>query len=126
MKEKTFWIFNGIALAAMYSVPQFPLLAVLVLGVCITLCAISFVRDRDEPGNPAFGLLGSFLVFLSIYSMLIYPNVVLGKVPNLLLDVSMWLGCGLWAFWIYKVSWRKREATLKQSTTLNDTNTDND
>lgn len=120
MKEKTFWIFNAVALTAMYYVPHFPIIAALVLAACIALCAISFLRSRGEPGNPAYGLLGSFLLFSSVYGLLAYPSVVLNDVLYLFLEGSIWLGCGLWAFWIFRVSWRKREANAKQAATQPD------
>ena len=113
MGEKTFWLFNAVALAAMYLVPSYPSLAVVVLITCATLCLTSFLRQRDESGNPAYGLLGSLLLFSSLYGLLIFPKDSATGLLNYISQGSMWLGIGLWGFWIFRVSWRKKEASAQ-------------
>lgn len=110
MRERTFWLFNAVALAAMYFVPAFPLIGVAVLATCAALCMTSFLRDKDAPGNPAYGLLGSLLLFSGLFALVTYPEVTMRGLLADVVEGSIWLGCGLWAFWIFRVSWRKREA----------------
>ena len=120
MKEATFWLFNAAALATMYFVPSFPAVGVAVLAACAMLCLLSFLQNTHEPGNPAYGLLGSLLLFSGAYALLAYPNASTSGLSGYLAEGSVWLGCGLWIFWVFRVSWRKREATNAQATDQSD------
>ncbi|MCL6683998.1 hypothetical protein [Sphingomonas alba] len=110
MKEWVFWAYAAASLAALKVVLIVPFIGLLVVGVGVALCVVSFRREPKAAGNPAIGLLGNVVFMSGVFGLIAMPTVVLNDWAYYLIMGVIFSGMGIILLWIFVNAWRKRAA----------------